>query len=276
MNSPPPKFPWSHNDLTLYPELLTAAVKANEHDLLLVYQIAKLVDAKNTRNGILRTDSIYLIADWLFGYQDRRLDQRILLGDGKYWRLGGDKAGLVSPKQVISRLQPALSPSRPLALPIASIRDYIDRGAPAASLKRLYIAITASRGGRSTPCSVASLSHDFGVSERTVQRAIAGCDALEVINNFRVHMVAENRGACEDEMAKLGLVSPRTMVRRHLSEYWLVEQIPSSYEIHIGDWLPLRNRLLALKNYLPTARVSESIYPERVLYHSTQGSKYWR
>lgn len=253
--------------IILNPEVIAQVLKHNEVDVYILWAISKLVDINNS--GIVPLDEIINIAHLVFDYSSTYIYDKIKKGTNLYWTaphgdFGKKTVCLFSINKIIERLQPQITRSKPIAVPLNVFKNLGLR-----QIKGLLIALFAARHEDGRPVSIETISICTGQSESTVRNAIKSCKFVSVKQNHEVvdkttkksKLVLTNEQ--KEEFKKLKLIQKNY-------SYTICKQTSNSYLLKEFDRLPLRTRPKALK--MIDKILIHNLEPRQ--YHTKNGKLY--
>ena len=137
------------------PELLPEIIKRNESDIFTIWNVAKLIDINGS--GIIEVKEILNICKRLFNFQSKYVYEKLKSGIDLYWtkphgQIRSKKICLFSLSKIVFRLQPNVTRTKPVAIPITHIE-----GLSTKSIKELFVSIFAARYEHDSPISISSL-----------------------------------------------------------------------------------------------------------------------
>jgi hypothetical protein len=264
--------------LTLYPELVAAAIEKDVSDLFVAYTVASRISRSRGACGVLASVELERILVELIGCKERHARDRIRQGDGTFWNLpkkDGRRVGLRAHLRVVNWLAPTFPASKPCEVLFGTLARCRLNSRPASALKLMLMGVLASRNGTQDPISVAYLANSVKHSERSVFRWIKNCPILIVKRNFLpledfpIDRYAEAKAEMERRHC-----DPSLDLQRWKGAWVLCKQLPNSYEAPCLKWLGWRQRTRPLKHLYA---VREPHIPDKkliVLYEEADGTRF--
>lgn len=171
-----------------YPELAMKALKDDCSDLLIVYLAIKEISRlKFDSKDVLDKSALVKIVIELLQISETRARQFLHAGDGRFWRIGKKRCGLVSYTKVFQGLiEDSTLPSSPISL---SLNDLCSRTSmrPSIMLKNfVYACAVGSRSEQGLPITKLAIAQLTGLSERTIVRLGQDNPFLNVLPNVQV------------------------------------------------------------------------------------------
>jgi len=253
--------------IILNPEVVAQVLKHNEVDVYILWAISKLVDTNNS--GIVPIDEIINISKIVFQHSSSVVYAKIKKGTNLYWtkphgQFGKKTVCLFSINRIIDRLKPEVTRSKPVAIPLSSIKDQSLK-----FVKNLLISIFAARYEDERPVAIETISFYTGQSESTIRNAIKDCKYISVRQNYEV---------IDKTLKKTKLTLTDEQIQEHKKlkliqknyAYNICKQISNSYRLLEFDRLPLRTRPKALK--LIDKKLILNLEPRH--YHQKNGKLY--
>ena len=232
------------NTIIVNPEVIAKVLANNEVDVFILWSISKKIDI--TGNGIIQLKEIINIAEKVFNFKSNFVYEKIKKGIGLYWtapsgEYGDKKICLLGINKVVERLNPNVTRSKPVSIPISFLQSQSLK-----FIKELFICIFAARYEDERPVSIETICMYTGQSESTVRNAIKNCKYISVKENFELISKTTKKSRLnltndeKQDFKKLKLI-PRNY------SYSICKQIPNSYKLLELDRLPLKTRPKALK-----------------------------
>ena len=226
------------------PELLPEIIKRNESDIFTIWNVAKLIDINGS--GIIEVKEILNICKRLFNFQSKYVYEKLKSGIDLYWtkphgQIRNKKICLFSLSKIVFRLQPNVTRTKPVAIPVTHIE-----GLSTKSIKELFVSIFAARYEHDSPISISSLEKFLGISESSIRNALKKCPVLKTKKNFEI-ISSDTR---KENLTKLIIADHHPYNLRIIQkddEYLLLKQIPNSYHLFGLDRLPLKYRPKCLR-----------------------------
>ncbi len=226
------------------PELLAEIIKKNECDLYTIWNISKLIDTNGS--GIIAVRELLNICKKLFNFKSKYIYEKLNSGVDLYWtkphgQIRNKKICLFSISKIVTRLNPNVTRSKPVAIPISVIEGLGTKG-----IKELYISIFAARYENDSPISITSLEKFLGVSESTARNALKNCSFIKTKKNYEIISTDTSK----DKLAKLIVADHHPYNLRIIQKdgvYLLLKQIPNSYHLFGLDRLPFKYRPKCLR-----------------------------
>lgn len=177
--------------ITIYPELASSVLINKEDDLYILWLLAKKVDINGS--GIISLREMFNFAKIVLGIKSNYIYEKIDKGVNKYWRkpfgpYGNKSICLLSPTKVITRLQPKITRSKPVIVPLSYIQNSERK-----QIKILLISIVAGRFSDNRPISMYSLIHNTGLSESTIRNALHESKCITIKSNYFVIATDSNK-----------------------------------------------------------------------------------
>lgn len=247
-----------NKELILYPEVLAAVLKNKEEDVFCLWLLAKKINFQN--NGLIKVEEILNIAKLSLGLNSTFVYSKLQKGVGLYWRQpvgqkGKKIVGLFSLDNIVKRLQPEITRSKPIIVNINILKSDVK------NIRNLFISIVAGRYIDNRPLSLASLSENMGLSERTIQEALRNSPYIK--NNYNYILISEDkiRNNLTDIIRKENK-SSAYRIQQSNDNFQLLKQIANSYTLLDFDRLPLKKRpkCLKLNDRLLLDKLSEKRY----------------
>lgn len=230
--------------IILNPEIIAQVLKNNETDIYVLWAISKVIDVNGS--GIISTSELINIASKIFKFKSNFVYEKIKKGVGLYWTNPSGKIGhkticLFSINKIIERLNPNITRSKPVMIPISVFQN-----ASLKSIKELFISVFASRHDDGRPVSVETISFYTGLSESTIRNTIKNCKHLEVKNNFETLNKNASKTRCILNTEQQKDIKIYRMLQKGTRSI-LCRQIANSYNLKEFEKLPLRARPKSLK-----------------------------
>jgi len=230
--------------IIINPELLPAIIKNNECDSFTIWNVAKLIDINGS--GIIKLKELLNICNKLFSLKSKYVYEKINSGIDLYWtkphgQIRNKKICLFSINKIVSRLQPNVTRTKPVAIPISVLE-----GLNTKTVKELYISIFASRYENDSPISISSLEKFLGISESSIRNALKNCSYIKTKKNYELLSSSPTK----ESLAKLIIADNHPYNLRIIQKddrYVLIKQIPNSYHLFGLDRLPLKYRPKCLR-----------------------------
>jgi hypothetical protein len=257
------------NQIIIYPELVAEVLKKNESDIFILWLVIRSLNTQGT--GLVLISDILILCDKILGIKSTHAYAKIHKGVNKYWRApygtkGNKYLGLFSFKQIVKSLNPELTRSEPIVVPLSYFYSHGNKNSK--HIKNFFIGCVAGRYTDNRPISIASLIENCGAKESSIRNAIKDCAFINQKPNFRLVMM-------DKDILKVTIqknVSANCLKLRVIKNedyYQLVEQLPNSYIITEFDRLPLRLRPDALKKNENVASLKQR------RYHRSKKSTVW-
>ena len=141
--------------IILNPEVIAQVLKHNEVDVYILWAISKLVDVNNS--GIVPIEEIINISKIVFQHSSSVVYAKIKKGTNLYWtaphgQFGNKTVCLFSVNKIIDRLKPEITRSKPVAIPLGTIKDQSLK-----FVKNLLISIFAARYEDERPVAIETI-----------------------------------------------------------------------------------------------------------------------
>ncbi len=231
-----------NNCFTIYPEIVSAAIKNKEDDIFLLWLIAKDLDIYG--KGIIDLKDLISMGKEMFGLKSNYIYSKINKGVNLYWRKpygkhGKKQIGLISINNIAKRLQPKVTRSYPVLVPKNILK------ASSKELRELMISIVVGRYSDLRPISFYSLVDNLGISESAIRNAVKNCIYINVRQNY--YTVAEDfrKEKLSAEMQKTKEPWAHKIIQVE-NRYRLIRQNPNSYEL-LFKRIPMKKRPPQLK-----------------------------
>jgi hypothetical protein len=225
--------------IVINPELIPNIIKNSEHDLFCIWNAAKQIDFENT--GIVNQSDFIDIAIKIFGFNKTYIYSKINKGVNLYWRLpygkkGVKKIALLGINQIIKRLQPSVTRSKPVVIPNSIFFNQTSK-----SIKNLFIGIFAARYEDQRPISIETICKYTSLSESSVRNSLKDCPFINTKSNYEVIFESYSK----PELLKIFKQQNNCFSLRILeknNKYTLLKQISNSYILNSMDRIPCRYR----------------------------------
>ena len=232
-----------NKEIILYPEVLASVLKNNEEDVFCLWLLSKKIDFQN--NGLIKVEEILNIAKLCLNLNSTYVYSKLQKGIGLYWRQpvgnkGKKIVGLFSLDNIVKRLQPEITRSKPVILNLNILKS------DTKSIRNLFISIVAGRYVDNRPISLASLSENMGLSERTIQEALRTSLYIKINPNF-VLIAEDNLRNNLTDIIRKEKKSSAFRIQQNNEKFQLLKQIGNSYSLLDFDRLPLKKRPKCLK-----------------------------
>lgn len=184
--------------IIINPEIAASVLKNKEDDLYILWLLAKKIDVNGS--GIVPIKEIFNFAKIVFDIKSNYVYEKIEKGIDKYWRkpfgpYGNKSVCLISPAKIISRLQPQITRSKPVVVPLSFIQSSDKK-----SIRSLLISIVAGRYIDNRPLSMYSLIHNIGLSESTIRNALYESKCISIKKNFMILSSSDNKLSLSKQM----------------------------------------------------------------------------
>ena len=257
------------HEIIIYPELAAQVLKNNESDIFILWTIIRTLNTQGT--GLVLIDDILTLCNKILGIKSTYAYAKIHKGVNKYWRApygtkGNKYLGLLSFKQVVKNLNPELTRTEPILVPLSYFYSHGSKNSK--HIKNFLVGCVAGRYTDNRPISIASLIENCGIKESSIRNAIKDCAFIIQRPNYRLVMMDKD----ELKVTIQKNISPnclRLRVVKNEDFYQLVEQLPNSYIISEFDRLPLRMRPDVLKKNENVASLKHR------RYHRSKKSAIW-
>ena len=253
--------------IILNPEVIAQVLKHDEVDVYVLWAISKLVDINNS--GIVPIDEIINISKIVFQHSSSVVYAKIKKGTNLYWtaphgQFGKKTVCLFSINKIIDRLQPQITRSKPVAIPLSAIKDQSLK-----YVKNLLISVFAARYEDERPVAIETISFYTGQSESTVRNAIKDCKFISSRQNYEVidKTLKKTKLTLTDE--QMQEYKKLKLIQKNYA-YVICKQISNSYRLLELDRLPLRTRPKALK--MIDKKLVQNLEPRH--YHQKNGKLY--
>jgi len=179
--------------IIVYPEIAASVLKNKEDDLYILWLLAKKIDINGS--GIVSLREIFNFAKIVLDIKSNYIYEKIEKGIDKFWRKPFGKYGnkfvcLLSPGKIIQRLQPQITRSKPVVVPLAYIQN-TDRK----FIRGLFVSIVAGRYLDNRPLSMYSLIHNTGLSESTIRNALYESKCISIKKNFLILATSKDKSS---------------------------------------------------------------------------------
>jgi len=226
------------------PELLPEIIKQNECDIFTIWNVAKLVDINGS--GIIEVKELLNICTKLFNYKSKFIYEKLKLGIDLYWtkphgQIRNKKICLFSISKIVSRLNPNVTRSKPVAIPLSVIDGFSTK-----NVKELYISIFAARYENDSPISISSLEKFLFISESSIRNALNNCNLVKTKKNYEILSFDQKR----ENLTKIIINDNHPYNLRIIKKedgFLLIKQIPNSYHLYGLDRLPFKYRPKCLR-----------------------------
>ena len=171
-------------NIIVYPEIASSVLKTKEDDLYILWLLAKKIDVNGS--GIVSLKEIINFAKIVLNIKSNYIYDKIEKGIDKFWRKPFGKYGnkfvcLLSPSKIVQRLQPQITRSKPVVVPLEYIH-LTDRK----FIRGLLISVVAGRYNDNRPLSMYSLIHNIGLSESTIRNALNESKCISIKTNYLI------------------------------------------------------------------------------------------
>ncbi len=242
--------------ITIYPELVAAAMKNKELDIYICWCILRALDIQRGGSGHYSVAAMGYIAHIALGIGTTQMYAKIKKGEGKYWtspkgQKGKRSSSLISISKVINYLQPTMTRTEPL---VCRIGDLIPGGETRnwPTLRNFLVSVVAARHVRPRPVTRATIEEQTGLSRSTVFRRLSqGAEThLRVVKNCAKIHAGDTYAKAKDALAQIlateGGANPWRIVKIE-GHFFLVKQIANSYMLPEFTRVPLSKRPPALR-----------------------------
>ena len=227
---------------TIYPEVVSGAIKNKEEDIFLLWLIAKDIDVNG--KGIIELKDLIKSGKEMFGLKSNYIYSKINKGVDLYWRKpfgkhGNKLIGLISINNIAKRLQPKITKAHPILIPKHILK------ASTKDLRELLISIVVGRYSDLRPISFWSLIDNLGISESAIRNAVKNCIYINVITNYVIVAEDLKREKLSAQMQQTKEPWAHKIIQSE-NKYRLLRQNPNSYEL-LFKRMPMKKRPPQLK-----------------------------
>ena len=250
-------------NIIINPEIAASVLKNKEDDLYILWLLAKKIDVNGS--GIVSLREIFNFAKIVLNIKSNYIYEKIDKGVNKYWRkpfgpYGNKSVCLLSPAKIISRLQPEITRSKPVVVPLSYIQSSDKK-----SIRILLISIVAGRYTDDRPLSMYSLIHNIGLSESTIRNSLYDSKCISIKKNYLILSSSEDKLYLSQQMQTCNQPWACKIIFKD-GIFHLIKQQANSYDL---DFYRLSYKLRPKELKRNDKKLFEILEPENVIFEDS-------